>query len=84
MKPIYPFKTRNLGLIVQMAYEWCQRVGDMRLLKFSSIDFDTGVLNLEQSKRRAVVLLPISDDLLDMLQQQEGRFWISGIGCTNT
>ena len=30
------FKYRNLGLIVQMAYEWCQRVGDMRILQFSS------------------------------------------------
>ena len=68
------FEYRNLGLIVQMAYEWCQRVGDMRLLKFSSIDFDTGVLNLEQSKRRALVHLPISDDLLAMLTQQKEEF----------
>ena len=41
------FRYRNLGLIVQMAYEWCQRVGDMRVLQFSSIDFDKGVLNLQ-------------------------------------
>jgi len=68
------FEYRNLGLIVQMAYEWCQRVGDMRMLKFSSIDFDTGVLNLEQSKRRALVHLPISDDLLAMLTQQKEEF----------
>ena len=64
------FKYRNLGLIVQMAYEWCQRVGDMRLLQFSSIDFDKGVLNLEQSKRRSVVHLPISINLLEMLKKQ--------------
>ena len=50
------FKYRNLGLIVQMAYEWCQRVGDMRMLQFSSIDFDKGVLNLQQSKRRSCLL----------------------------
>jgi integrase len=64
------FKHRNLGLIVQMAYEWCQRVGDMRVLQFSSIDFDKGVLNLQQSKRRSVVHLPISVDLLEMLKEQ--------------
>mgnify|MGYP003127959026 FL=1 len=68
------FYTRNLGLIVQMAYEWCQRVGDMRLLKFSSIDYDKGVLNLEQSKRRSVVHLPISWELLEMLNQQKMDF----------
>ena len=68
------FKTRNLGLIVHMAYEWCQRIGDMRLLKFSSIDFDNGVLNLEQSKRRATVHLPISKELLDMLVQQKNDY----------
>ena len=65
------FKTRNLGLIVQMAYEWCQRIGDMRLLKFEYIDFDNGILHLEQSKRRATVHLPISDELLAMLVQQK-------------
>ena len=64
------FKYRNIGLIVQMAYEWCQRVGDMRMLQFSSLDFDKSVLNLQQSKRRSVVHLPISLDLLEMLKQQ--------------
>ena len=65
------FRYRNLGLIVQMAYEWCQRVGDMRVLQFSSIDFDKGVLNLQQSKRRSIVHLPISLDLLEMLNHQK-------------
>ena len=64
------FQYRNVGLIVQMAYEWCQRVGDMRMLQFSNIDFDNSVLNLQQSKRRSVVHLPISVDLLEMLVQQ--------------
>tara|TARA_R100001015_G_C4628638_1_gene188873 strand:+ start:1358 stop:2278 length:921 start_codon:yes stop_codon:yes gene_type:complete len=68
------FKYRSLGLIVQMAYEWCQRVGDMRLLKFSSIDFENKILNLEQSKRRALVHLPISDNLVEMLHQQKNEY----------
>ena len=68
------FKYRNLGLIVQMSYEWCQRVGDMRMLQFSNIDFDKCVLNLQQSKRRSVVHLPISLDLLEMLKQQKEEY----------
>ena len=65
------FKYRSIGLIVQMSYEWCQRVGDMRLLKFENIDFNNKVLNLEQSKRGASVSLPISDNLFEMLQEQK-------------
>lgn len=68
------FKTRSIGLIVHMAYEWAQRVGDMRLLTWDSIDFENQVLNLEQSKRRALVHIPISDDLMDVLCQQNGLF----------
>ena len=68
------FKYRNVGLIVQMAYEWCQRIGDMRLLQFTNIDFEKSVLNLQQSKRRSVVHLPISLDLLKMLEQQKEEY----------
>ena len=68
------FRYRSIGLIVQMAYEWCQRVGDMRMLQFSNIDFDKSVLNLQQSKRRSVVHLPISVDLLEMLVQQKEEY----------
>ena len=68
------FSTRNLGLIAHMAYEWCQRLGDMRLLTWESIDFDNKTVYIEQSKRRAEVHLPISDDLCDMLTQQEQDF----------
>ena len=65
------FKYRSLGLIIQMSYEWCQRVGDMRMLKFENIDFDKGILNLEQSKRGASVTLPISENLLEMFKEQK-------------
>ena len=61
---------RNIGLITHMAYEWGQRVGDMRELKWSCINFDDKILTLEQSKRRSEVFLPISDDLVRMLKQQ--------------
>ena len=65
------FQWRSLGLIVHMAYEWCQRLGDMRLLTWDNLDLPEKKLYLEQSKRRAEVTLPIEDDLLEMLIQQE-------------
>lgn len=68
------FVYRNVGLIVQMAYEWCQRVGDMRMLTWDSIDFNTRRLKLLQSKRGAEVQLPISDALHDMLTEQQQDF----------
>jgi integrase len=68
------FQWRSLGLIVHMASEWCQRLGDMRLLTWDNFDLDERKLYLEQSKRRAEVTLPIEDDLLEMLVQQEQDF----------
>ena len=68
------YSTRNIGLIIQMAYEWCQRLGDMRNLKWEDLDFQSKMLTLEQSKRRAEVFLPISDDLMTMLQDQHDDF----------
>ena len=68
------YEYRSIGLIVQMAYEWCQRVGDMRLLTWNDLDMDKGMLTLEQSKRRSKVFLPISDSLYDMLYEQQGDF----------
>lgn len=68
------FEFRNVGMIVQMAYEWCQRLGDMRVLTWDSIDLDNKQLYLRQSKRRAEVFLPISDDLAYVLKQQKDDF----------
>ena len=68
------FEWRSIGLIVHMAYEWCQRLGDMRMLQWSNIDLPNNKLFLEQSKRRAQVTLPIGEDLHEMLTQQEQDF----------
>jgi len=68
------FNYRNIGLIIHMTYEWCQRLGDMRLLTWDNIDLDNRKMYLEQSKRRAEVTLPIEDDLHDMLVQQYDDF----------
>ena len=68
------FDYRNVGLIVHMAYEWCQRLGDMRMLTWDNLDLDKQQLTLEQSKRRADVFLPISDNLTAMLKEQKADF----------
>ena len=68
------FEYRNLGLIVHMAYEWCQRLGDMRNLTWDCLDLKKQQLSLEQSKRRAEVFLPISDNLNAMLLEQKADF----------
>ena len=66
------WRTRSIGLIAQMCYEWCQRVGDMRTLTWDAINFEEGYVKLVQSKRRAQVKVPISEDLLAMLKEQNG------------
>jgi len=68
------FKYRSIGLIVHMAYDWGQRVGDMRLLKWDSLDLDRGVVAFTQSKRNAAVTLPISPNLCRMLIQQKETY----------
>lgn len=68
------FEWRSIGLIVHMAYDWGQRVGDMRLLKWDKLDLRSCELKLTQSKRNAAVHLPIAKDLCHMLQQQKEDF----------
>ena len=68
------FHSRNIGLIAHMAYEWCQRLGDMRTLEWSAIDFEAKRVHIKQSKRRAEVFLPISQELLEMLEAQQTDF----------
>lgn len=65
------FRWRSIGLIVHMAYDWGQRVGDMRLLTWDSLDLDQCRMDITQSKRNAEVHLPISRGLCDMLRQQK-------------
>jgi len=68
------FQYRNIGLIVHMAYEWCQRLGDMRMLRWDNLDLKKQQLSLEQSKRRSEVFLPISDNLNSMLLEHKEDF----------
>jgi integrase len=68
------FNYRSIGLIVHMAYEWGQRVGDIRLLKWEALDLTECRLDIRQSKRGAEVHLPISKNLCQMLQAQQKDF----------
>lgn len=68
------FRWRSIGLIVHMAYDWGQRVGDMRLLHWSALDLSQCKMDLTQSKRNAEIHLPISQGLCDMLRQQKEDF----------
>ena len=68
------FRWRSIGLIVHMAYDWGQRVGDVRLLTWDSLDLNKCRIDLTQSKRNAEVHLPISQGLCSMLRQQQEEF----------
>ena len=68
------WKWRSVGLIVHMAYEWGQRVGDMRLLLWDYVDLDKNRVDLTQSKRGVDVHLPISPALHNILTQQKETF----------
>lgn len=65
------FEWRNIGLIVLMCYEWGQRPVDIRNLQWNDVDLDTRVVKITQSKRGAVVELPIPDNIFDMLSEQK-------------
>ena len=68
------FKYRSIALLCHMAYDFGQRVGDMRELTWDSINFNEKRIDITQSKRGAVVHLPVSDRLIKMLQQQKEDF----------
>lgn len=68
------FRWRSIGLLVHMAYDWGQRVGDMRLLTWDALNLSECRMDLTQSKRNAVVHLPITQGLCAMLRQQREDF----------
>jgi len=78
------YKFRSIGLIVHMAYEFGQRIGDMRLLEWDNIKFNLKQLHLEQSKKRKEVFLPIEDNLFSMLQKQHNDFGFQKYVAPNT
>ena len=45
------FHTRNIGLIAQMAYEWCQRLGDMRVIKWENLELDKNKMHINVGQK---------------------------------
>lgn len=68
------FKYRNIGILCLLAYEWCQRPIDMRLLRWSSLDLENNVCTITQEKRGATVHLPIYDNIKTILLDQKEHF----------
>lgn len=65
------FEWRNVGLLVMMCYEWAQRPVDICNLKWANLDLDAGRVKITQSKRGAVVELPVEEPLLSLLKEQK-------------
>ena len=78
------FRYRNIGLLVHMCYEWCQRVGDIRMLTWDAVDFDKNCVTITQSKRGATVYLPMTKGLRHMLEQQHKDFGFQKYVVPNT
>lgn len=68
---------RNAGIIFYMLYEWGQRVSDILNLKWKDVDLDKATVVIAQKKRGALVTLPITDGLLQILKQQQKDFFLS-------
>lgn len=72
---------RNVGVMTLLAYETSQRPGDCRLLRWPSIRFDTKEFilvnefdNNAQNKRQGEVIIPLADNVMDVLDQNLQEF----------
>lgn len=68
------FKWRSIGLICHILYESGQRVGDIRLLKWDSVDLVAQRMDIRQNKRGVDVHLSIGDTLTKVLQKQKEEY----------
>jgi len=64
------FEGRSIGLMVQMAHEWGQRVGDLRVLQWDNYCLQTGVVTIPKTKRKEATTIPSSKQLMEMLSKQ--------------
>jgi integrase len=64
------FEGRSIGLIVQMAHEWGQRVGDLRVLQWDNYCLQTGNVTIGKTKRKEATAIPSSKELMAMLSKQ--------------
>jgi integrase len=64
------FEGRSIGLMVQMAHEWGQRVGDLRVLQWENYCLQTGVVTIPKTKRKEAKTIPSSKELMATLSKQ--------------
>jgi len=64
------FEGRSIGLMVQMAHEWGQRVGDLRVLQWDNYCLKTGVVTIPKTKRKEATIIPSSKELMATLSKQ--------------
>ena len=65
---------RSTGLLILLCYEWAQRPIDISTLRWEDIDWSKQCCTIRQTKRKATVHLPISDELEEILRQQEDEY----------
>lgn len=68
------YKWRSVGLVVHLAYELAQRPVDMCNLTWDNIDFESKSVKLLQRKTKTYIELPLSDSMIDVLQQQKADY----------
>lgn len=68
------FKWRSIGLICHILYESGQRVGDIRLLKWDSVNLSEQRMDIRQNKRGVDVHLSIGDTLTKVLYKQKEEY----------
>ena len=62
-----------MGTMLTMCYEFCQRPGDIRLMKWANIDGRTGVSNFVQQKTKARMAIKVTNRVQDRLHLHKKR-----------
>ena len=65
---------RNVGVIVLLAYELGQRLGDMRTLEWDEYIEHEKMIQFTSSKRGVDMELPLNEGLIDIFAQQLNKF----------
>lgn len=63
-----PFIGITFSVFLRLMYSCGLRPGEVRVLKTSDIDFDTGELFIRRSKRQKDRIVVVSDDMLELLK----------------
>ena len=62
-----------MGTMLTMCYEFCQRPGDIRMMKWANIDGRTGVSNFVQQKTRQRMAIKVTNKVTERLHLHQKR-----------